>query len=428
MINSIPLNADEKQRYQLDLQAHQIDTILDRHQIEGTVTGGTLQQRIVEFDVQAPLTAGLERVRGLKDSMMAALGVRDVAVTKQGGRWHFQIERTHEPPVPLAALLAGLDDLPPGTAAIGLADGNQPVLLQFGPDTVPHVLVAGELGAGKTTLLRTIATSLALTNRQGDVQLLLMDGGGEYGADGSVSNPLWRPLAYLPHLMTDLVAGTELSAEVLHFLVGEMAYRRKQRVRLPRVIVLIDNAVALLESGGSQVVDDVLRLLQHGSGSGIHLVLATAQPEAAVLDALFLSNLPVRLLGRFSDPAQAGKLVATGESQAEYLRGGGEFIAIAGEQQRYFQAADMSDYDLHWELSRLFSGPRPCLLARPYDTRPAIVTPDPIPFVAQPFERKKGVQWTDSAGTAPKPNSAPKANPTSPILSAEPDDSAGDRS
>jgi S-DNA-T family DNA segregation ATPase FtsK/SpoIIIE len=385
-------SSDEKLRYSLDLQAHQIDAVLERHQVEGKVTSGSIQQRLVEFDVQAPLSAGLERMRGLKDSVIAALGVRDVAVTKQDGRWRLQIERAYEPPVALTALLADLPDLPAGTAVVGLADSGRPVLLSFGDKAVKHVLVAGAAGAGKTTLLRTMAISLALTNRQSDVQLLLID-----GSDGDMVPRSWQPLTYLPHLMTDPVSGPELSAEVLHFLVGEMAYRRKQRVRLPRIVVLIDHAVSLLESGGRPVTDDLLSLLQHGANAGIHVVLATERPESPLLDVLFMSNLLVRVMGRLDDPAQEQKMAGATETQASYLGGGGEFIALANGEQTYFQAADIDDYELHWELNRVYSNQRPRLLARPYSTRPVKRPADPVPPAGtRAFTREPAVQWADS--------------------------------
>lgn len=412
---------DDKLRYRLDLQAHQIDAVLDRHHVEGRVTSGSVQKRVVEFDIQAPLNAGLERVRGFRDSMMAALGVRDVAVTRQDGRWRLQVERTYEPPVPLAGLLADVADLPSGTAAIGLADTGRPLLLSFGPNGVPHVLVAGEPGAGKTTLLRTMAISLALTNRQSEVQLLLIDGGRPDSLEPD-SNPLWRPLAYLPHLMTDPVSGVSLSAEVLHFLVGEMSYRRKQRVRLPRIVVLIDHAVTLLEVGGQQVVDDILSLLQNGSQAGIHLVLATSQPESSLLDVLFMSNLRVRIMGRLSDPRQGKKISGVEDSQAEYLRGAGEFIAVANGELSYFQAADMGDYDFHWELNRLLSGPRPCLLAQPYDTRSSMPVAQPPAASPRAFQREGSVQWVDPpAGPPPRRSSQTTGTEVG-------DDSTGERS
>lgn len=405
---------DEKLRYQLDVQAHQIDAVLGYHQVDGAVTSGTVRQRFVEFDVQTPLSAGLERVRSLKESMMAALGVGEVAVGKHDGRWQVRVGRDHEPPVPLATLLRDAASLPPATAVIGLSDGNKPVMLRFSHDDVRHVLVAGDDDAGKTTLLRTMAISLALTNRQSAVQLLVMNGGPETEGAGRNQSGLWGPLAYLPHLMTDVVNDAELGAEVLRFLVGEMTYRRRQRIRLPRIVVLIDNAVALLEAGGQAVVDDVLRLLQHGTTAGIHLVLATARPEAVALDALFMSNLSVRLAGKLGDPGRARKVLGSAENHAEYLRGKGEFVALTNGELSYFQAADMSDYDLHWELNLLLNGSQPRLLALPFDERQPAPTAEPAAIEPKVFKRENSnsVQWV-SPPPAPQEVTATPATKSS---------------
>ncbi len=96
-----------------------------------------------------------------------------------------------------------------------------------------------------------------------------------------------------------------------------------------------------------------------------------------------------------SDAALGKKITGSDDLQAQYLRGAGEFIAIANGQQTYFQAADIGDYDLHWELNRLLGSTRPRLLARPFDTRPALVAPDPMPTTPRTFERKNGVHWVD---------------------------------
>ncbi|MEZ4516207.1 MAG: hypothetical protein R3C44_04980 [Chloroflexota bacterium] len=109
-----------------------------------------------------------------------------------------------------------------------------------------------------------------------------------------------------------------------------------------------------------------------------------------------MSNLPVRLVGKLDAAVQTRKIAGLDDLRAEYLRGEGEFIAIANGQQTYFQAADIGDYDLHWELNRLLTGhPRPRLLAQPYTPLATMQKPNPIQAEPRSFRREDNVQWVD---------------------------------
>ncbi len=68
-------------RHQLDVQTRQIDRVLSRHRIPASVSGGEVRPKIVSFDLQTQISSGLERIRGLKDDLMSALGVGEVKLT-----------------------------------------------------------------------------------------------------------------------------------------------------------------------------------------------------------------------------------------------------------------------------------------------------------------------------------------------------------
>jgi S-DNA-T family DNA segregation ATPase FtsK/SpoIIIE len=379
--------SEARLRHQLGVQAQQINRVLSHHRVPATVAGGEVRPRLISFDIQTQLAAGLERVRGLKDDLINALGVNDVAVVREEGQWRLRVGRPDDAPVPLLRLLASLPDLPPLTAAIGLADGGQPVLLRFGASRVKHVLIAGEPGAGKTTLLRTIAAGLALTNRQAALQLLLLDPRGLGDLPGGVPHPL-RPLGYLPHGLTDPTDTPEDCAAVVHFLAEEMEYRRREQVQWPRVVALIDHVVTLIDEAGDGARHDLLRLLQYGAAAGIHLVMATDQPDAPFLmDRTLRVGVSARLVGRLTDVAAARKVAGMALENAPALNGGGDFLAVVGSEVTYFQAAYIGDYDLHLELSKLATEPRPRLLARPYSPRPRLARETPA--------AQKTFQWRD---------------------------------
>ncbi len=370
---------EQKLRHQIAVQSHQIQRVFSEHHLDARIAGGTVQSQVISFDLQAQLSAGLERLRNLQGDLKNALGVTDVSLVREDGKLQLRIGRPYEPPVPLLPLLEACPDLPPATIPIGLVDDGRPVLVQFDAETVTNVLIAGSSLAGKTSLLRTMAAALALCNRQSELQLVVLDAlkspqtnpssEGEAIRHGQQQERLLQPLNYLPHLVTDVVEGLAESASVLQFLADELTYRQEQRVALPRIIVLIDHAVTLLERGGSAVADIVLRLLQRGADAGIHLVLATSRPGAAELDTAMKANLSLRLVGRVESPNEAYQACGFRGSQADALQGLGEFVAVLGDERTYFQAAYIGDYDLHMSLTEMYGQHRPRLLAQPFGTR-----------------------------------------------------------
>lgn len=382
MVNREPTLNEQRLQYQLEVQSHQIERVFDQHQLSARIAGGVVQPQTISFDLQAQLSAGLERLRSLKGDLMTALGVTDVSLVREEGKLQLRIGRPYEPPVALLPLLSAYPDLPPATIPIGLAEDGRPVLVRFAADSAANVLIAGRPLAGKTTLLRTMAAALALCNRQSELQLVILDprketmghaGSEEEALLGqSKRNGLLQPLNYLPHLVTDMVSGLAESASVLQFLADELTYRQEQNLSLPRIIVLVDHVVTLLERGGSPVCDLVLRLLERGSDAGIHLVLATRRPGAAELDAALKAHLSLRLVGQVESTSEAYQASGIRGSQADGLSGLGDFLAFPGnegDERTRFQAAYIGDYDLHMSLSKLYGAHRQRLLAQPFATR-----------------------------------------------------------
>lgn len=374
-------------RHQLELQSQQIEQVFEQHQLTAQVAGGSVQPRAISFDLQT-LATGWERLLGLKQDLMTALGTSGVQISREDGSWRLQVVRPEEPPVGLLDLLALLDGtVPPTTAVLGLAEDGQPVLLNFSAAHITHVLLAGQENAGKTVLLRSLALSLALLNKQSQLQLLVIDTAErrerEEGAETAVS---LDPLNYLPHLLQDVVQTAEDADALLAFLVQEMTYRQTNKVAKPVIVVLIDNVVTLLRTGDNEQAQSVrqslLRLVQRGADVGIHLVLGTSRPEARELDDLRKLDLTVRLVGRVHDAQEA--LVATGlpGTQAEYLLGKGDFLAVDSPCPVHFQAAFVNDYEFHLSLRQLHAQ-QPRLLAQPFTLR--VELPSEPAVSQQPF-------------------------------------------
>lgn len=360
---------ESRLQHQLEIQSRQIEKVFTHHDLPAHVAGGTVRPRSITFDLQEQVISGWERLREhLKRELTVVLGGADVQLSRENGQLRLDVARPDNPPVPLLDLLPLLPEVPALTAILGLAEDGRPVLLPLAESDMAPVLLAGEPDAGKTALLRTMAVSLALTNRQSQVQLLIIDA---LNAEPASPHSQLEPLTYLPHLLMPIIYEAEEAAEVLAFLVDEIAYRAEV-VTTPHVVVLVDGLVTLLEAGGQPVAETLARLARRGPGAGIHLVMATSQPAAPVLADLFKNNFPVRLLGRVRDERQATVAAGVNDTQAHYLLGKGDFLAVTDSTQTHFQGAYIGDYDLHLTLETLHRNrPRP-LLAQPLSVRPSL--------------------------------------------------------
>jgi DNA segregation ATPase FtsK/SpoIIIE-like protein len=355
------MNKEERLRHQLELQSQQIERVFSTHQLPTRVAGGQVETQSIRFDLHSHLESGLHRLRGLKKDLLSVLGVADVSLVKdEQGLWRLDIVRPHEPPVALLDLLPLLPELPDSTAVLGLDEEGAPLLLPFADPDISHALLVGAAGSGKTALLRTMAVSLAMTNRQSKLQLLVIDP----DRPGSNNRNL-APLMFLPHLLSQVIYEPEEALRTLQVLVDEMYHRLANETIRPTIVTLIDNVEALFQDAPADLQAVLAELLQRGDEAGIHLVLATSQPTAAWLSSVMRANLPLRLVGQVRDEAES--LAGTGVvgAEADYLLGRGDFLAIADGSQVHFQAAFIGNYDLHLTLETIHRNRPQPLLAQP---------------------------------------------------------------
>lgn len=399
---------EERLTHQVEVQSRQIERVFSQHHVAARVENGTVQPHAIQFNLQAQLSAGLEKLRTMTNDLIQALRVTDVQLLKADGRWQLQVARPVEPAVPLLDLLALVDTVPPATAVMGLTEAGQPMQAAFDADAGAHLLISGDAGSGKTVLLRSMAVSLALANPQRNLQMIVVSGRAGQGRD-------WlRPLSFLPHMLEDVVVRTEDAAMVLRFLVDELAYRDEQGIRGPRIVVLIDHIATLIEEGGETVSTAVRRIAQRGAQVGIHLVLATRRPTFEGLDAAMRLSIPMRVVGQMADQ-KAARVASDGQDvQAGYLLGEGDFVYCTGSRETHFQAAYLGDYDLHMTLSKLREKGK-VLLARPFNPRLQ------LDAVAAPPEPHKPEPADD-----PAPETARSAPPPPPPPPARRDDDALD--
>jgi DNA segregation ATPase FtsK/SpoIIIE, S-DNA-T family len=213
---------------------------------------------------------------------------------------------------------------------------------------VAHVLIAGTTGSGKTALARTLLASLAMYNRQSDVQLILIDPKGRGFA----------PLARLPHVLNGVQDTPELAIASLRWVVHEMERRDREAISRPALVVAVDELADLIQTGGKEVEDTLTRIAQRGREAGIHLVGCTQKPTANLIGSAMKANFPVRLVGSVNSTDEARYAAGIAGSGAEKLEGKGDFLLVAKGEVVRFQAAWLGTNDTEVIVTELRSGVR----------------------------------------------------------------------
>lgn len=355
--------ADDRLAHEIRLQAKQIEQVFDHHELDVHVVGGAVRQndqrRETSFDVRGKLAAGLAQVRTLKEDLQKALGQGGIEVARRDGRLQVHVTRS-KAGVSLLEVLAQIPDVPPMTAVLGWTADDEPVLLDFQGKDAHHVLIAGYPKAGKTMLLRTMAVSLALTNKERDLQLVLVSP----SATAVYDHTELAGLDYLPHMLTPIATDVASAHQVLKFLVDEVQLRAQEQVSTPAIVVLIDDLVELVALGNLHILEPLAHLIRRGAASGIHVVMATNRAEATILQDVHDAYVPARLVGQVGTAVEAEIAADALDSRAERLQGQGDFLAVVGMTMTHFQVAHLNDYDLHLCLERLYGQRAPALLAQ----------------------------------------------------------------
>lgn len=336
------------QRQTLNMQADRIEQLLAQHKIPGRVNGGTVTPRFVQFKLATELGTKVGKVSALAEEIAMALGTREARIYRDGGEINVEIPRDSPQPVRLLPLCKRLTVVPPAAAVLGMDEQGFPLLLRLTAPDVAHVLIAGTTGSGKTALARTLLTSLAMHNRQGELQLILIDPKGRG----------FGPLAGLPHVLNGVQNTPEAALACLAWLVREMERRDAEGVSAPVLVVAVDELADLIQTGGKQVEESLTRIAQRGREAGIHLVACTQKPTAAFIGGAMKANFPVRLVGAVAGADEARYASGISDSGADKLEGKGDFILVARGSVLRFQAAWLGPQDLALVSKDLRTGKR----------------------------------------------------------------------
>jgi len=320
-------------KFNLNHQADVIESVLAAHRIQSKVWGGTVTPRFIRFDLTTSLETRVQKVLALREEVAMRLGAPDIRVYRKGDAIRVEVPRSDMAIVRFETLRRKIPKIPELTAVLGVDEDGAPLLLKITSPDVTHILVAGATGSGKTVLLKTIILSLALYNPQSKLQLAIIDPKAR-GLDA---------LSGVPHLIRPIEADPARAVYMLEGLVVEMERRDRVRISRPAIVVVIDELADLRMVAGKRVEAALTRLTQRGREAGVHVILATQRPAAAIVGGLIKANLPVRLVGAVTTPEDAKVATGIAGSGANRLRGHGDFLLVARQEIVRFQAPYASD-------------------------------------------------------------------------------------
>ena len=200
----------------------------------------------------------------------------------------------------------------------------------------PHLLVAGTTGSGKSVCINGLICSVLYTKTPKEVRMIMVD-------PKMVELSLYNGI---PHLLTPVITEPKKALKAMNFVVEEMErrmalfssigakkieeYNEKivekglARVKLPYIMVIIDEFADLMLAVGKEVETSIKRITAVARFCGIHLVLATQRPSSDVITGVIKSNIPTQIAFAVSNSTNSRIIID--QVGAEKLLGRGDML------------------------------------------------------------------------------------------------------
>ncbi|MFN7925339.1 MAG: DNA translocase FtsK [Bryobacteraceae bacterium] len=209
----------------------------------------------------------------------------------------------------------------------------------------PHLLVAGSAGGGKSEWLRVAIAGLILSNTPETLRLVLIDPkrtafgelkGSPYllGPDALVYPPQHTAIDTLERLIEEMENRYRLFEGALASDLPE--YVTKTGDVMPRIVCVCDEYADLIADRKAAKDTELAigRLGAKARAAGIHLIIATQNPDRKTLTGALKVNLGGRVCLRTQDHIQS-KMVLDRPSEAHHLLGQGDlFFSSVGDLVR----------------------------------------------------------------------------------------------
>jgi len=327
--------------------------------VDGSVTAFTKGPTVTRYEISLGSGVPIKKMTAITDNIqmnLAALSLRIEAPIPGKSTVGIEVPNKIRESVFFGDIVDNvkfLQSKDPLYLAIGLDIDANPVYTSI--EAMPHGLVAGSTQSGKSVCIASMIASLLYKNKPDQVKLLLID----------PKKVDLQQFSDIPHLVTPIIDEPKVAIEALKWAVSEMErrynvlkkfkavdvkdyYRRRiddpEFEKMPRIVVIVEEASDLLITGGQEIEDSILKLTQKSRAVGIHLLLATQRPSADILKGSIKANLPTRFA--FKVPSSTDSSVVLDTTGADKLLGKGDMLLSENGLIRRLQGAYLSPEEI----------------------------------------------------------------------------------
>ncbi len=364
LLSSPPAEEEPVDMFVLEQTARLVEARLGDYRVKAEVVGISPGPVITRFELDLAPGVKASRISNLSRDLarsLSAIAVRVVEVIPGKPYVGLELPNKHRQTVYLREVLDCTkfrDNPSPLAIVLGKDISGQPVVADLAK--MPHLLVAGTTGSGKSVGVNAMILSILYKATPEDVRFIMID-------------PKMLELSVyegIPHLLTEVVTDMKDAANALRWCVSEMERRYKlmsalgvrnlagynervaqaeamgrpipdpfwkpsdsmdisppMLVKLPYIVVMVDEFADLMMTVGKKVEELIARLAQKARAAGIHLVLATQRPSVDVITGLIKANIPTRIA--FTVSSKIDSRTILDQAGAESLLGMGDMLYMA---------------------------------------------------------------------------------------------------
>ena len=344
---------NEKKRMfkQMTREINAINTVLRERDIDAYVAPESITYCIPGNFIRYAFTAQTEKAR---DSLKS-LGDRWTALISEERGESYELPVVfnknmfildtpgliaHQPP---QWTDAPLNKLRPGDLLFGQAFTDRksmPMIVNLRDPSTPHALVAATTGGGKTfAVVQGLLGACYATNPK-KLLMYVLDPKG-----------VLLELEQLPHVTYK--RGADDCATAMGAIITELDRRTQTGESTPQIIIMIDELVDLIMTGGNTVQEQIQRVAQIGRERGIHLLVGTQNPTAKELGSTLKRNLPYRLVGKVDSATASTTAAGKSGIGAEGLIGTGAFYSVGGARVYRVQTYNLPRAQWPGEIAKI---------------------------------------------------------------------------